>query len=138
MGYQFQSDGRLYGEASVETIACDTAAGTCNIPVPAPSVAVVYLNDAALANSGGEAGETNGSTLTFATTITTAKHTPVIFDMAAVNTSNGHNSGTSKKGATSKNAAIPKPSSSTRSASIGGTTLVLMLGSTMLYLASLL
>ncbi|KAG8940870.1 hypothetical protein FRC04_004980 [Tulasnella sp. 424] len=104
MGQQYASDGRLYGDASIQTIQCDTAAGLCNIPVPAPSVALVFLSDEALQNSGGVSGDATGSTLTFATTYTSGKVHATI-DLAALATSNGRN-GSLPLGATSKGGAV--------------------------------
>lgn len=102
---QFSSDGRLSGEANVQTVACDTTAGTCSIKVPAPSVALVFLTDAAYQNSGGLSGELSGDVLTYPTTTTTGKAKATI-DLAALATSNGR-SGSNPLGATSKGAAVP-------------------------------
>ena len=49
MGNSFSSDGRLYGD--VETISVQCTDGNCVIPVPAPSIAIVYLDPEALADS---------------------------------------------------------------------------------------
>jgi len=97
---QFTSDGRLYNEPSVVTIPCDTTAQTCNVPVYSPSIALVFLNDEALTNSGGAAGDDgSGSILSFATTISTAGKATV--DYASVAVSNGR-SGQDPLGSTSK------------------------------------
>ncbi|KAG8980670.1 hypothetical protein FRB93_009077 [Tulasnella sp. JGI-2019a] len=56
MGGLSQSDGKLSGTPDVQTIQCDAQSGLCSIPVPAPSVALVFLTDAAFANSGGADG----------------------------------------------------------------------------------
>ncbi|KAG8983833.1 hypothetical protein FRB93_006940 [Tulasnella sp. JGI-2019a] len=99
MGGMNAADGRLTGTPNVQTIQC--ANGQCAIPVPAPSIALVFLTDAAYANSGGEDGQqSDGSILTFATTTTTGKHKATI-DPAALATSNGH-SGSFPLMATSK------------------------------------
>ncbi|KIO18114.1 glycoside hydrolase family 79 protein [Tulasnella calospora MUT 4182] len=104
MGQQYASDGRLYGDAEVQTIQCDTTTQLCDIPVPSPSVALVFLTDEAFTNSGGAAGDATGSTLTFATTVTTGKVHATI-DLAALATSNGRN-GSMPLGATSKGGAL--------------------------------
>lgn len=102
---QFTSDGRLSGTANIQTIACDTTGGTCSIPVPAPSVALVFLTDAAYEESGGLSGEQSGVTLTYPTTTTTSKAKATI-NLAALATTNGR-SGSNPLGATSKGAAVP-------------------------------
>lgn len=90
------SDGRLYGDLDVQTIQCNAADGTCNIPVPGPSVALVFLNDAAYQNSGGDIA----TPVTFATTTTTHR-VIASMDPAALAASNGR-SGQDPLGATSK------------------------------------
>lgn len=47
----YTSDGTLRNALSTLSIPCDKAAGTCTIPVFAPSVALVFLSDEALADS---------------------------------------------------------------------------------------
>ncbi|KAG8941304.1 hypothetical protein FRC04_004623 [Tulasnella sp. 424] len=81
----------LYFERLVGLTTPPTAvSGLCKIPVPAPSVALVFLSDEALTNSGGAARDASGSTLPFATTYTSGKvHTTI--DLAALATSNGRN-----------------------------------------------
>ncbi len=87
MGQMFQSDGRLYGDLNVQTIPCDPTAG-CQIKVPAPAAAIVFLTDEAYQNSGGD----ESATQTFATTTTTGKHaTKMTIDPVALATSNGRN-----------------------------------------------
>ncbi|KAG8896304.1 hypothetical protein FRC01_011897 [Tulasnella sp. 417] len=95
-GQQFMSDGRLQGDLDIVTIQCNTSDGTCNIPVPGPSVALVFLTDAALQNSGTD----DTAPLTFATTTTTARIVPTI-DQAVLETSNGR-SGSDPLGSTSE------------------------------------
>ncbi|KAG8943789.1 hypothetical protein FRC04_002483 [Tulasnella sp. 424] len=74
MGQQYASNGRLYDDASIQTDQCNTTAGLCNIPAPIPSVALVFLSDEALTNSGGVAGDASGSNLTFAPTSTSTSY----------------------------------------------------------------
>ncbi|KAG1761526.1 glycoside hydrolase family 79 protein [Suillus occidentalis] len=64
-GGTFQSDGRLTGSESVQTINCDQSSNTCQVTVPAPGVALVFLSTDAYAESG------NPSTQTFPTTMVT-------------------------------------------------------------------
>ena len=64
----FDSDGRLQGTESVETITCTSdgnGGNTCNVKVPAPGFALVFMNDNALKES------SPSSTMTFATTSVT-------------------------------------------------------------------
>ncbi|KAG8918375.1 hypothetical protein FRC01_001896 [Tulasnella sp. 417] len=98
-GPQFMSDGRLYGDLDVQTIQCNAADGTCNIPVPGPSVALVFLNDNAYQNSGGDHQEP----VTFATSVTTQKIF-LTMDQAQLNSSNGR-SGSDPLGTTSEGGA---------------------------------
>ncbi|THG94793.1 hypothetical protein EW026_g6744, partial [Hermanssonia centrifuga] len=85
LGGQFESDGRFQGSESVSTVPCDQTAGTCNINVPAPGFALVFLNSNALSDS--EPSATN----TFPTTVATKPgHQTFSVDPAALATSNGH------------------------------------------------
>ncbi|KAI0772364.1 hypothetical protein BD413DRAFT_612530 [Trametes elegans] len=91
-GGRFQADGRLSGTEFVQTITCNQGANTCDIPVPAPGAALVFL-------SGDAQAATDPPTHTFATTSVT-RGVPTI-DASALATSNGHGgrmplSGTSK------------------------------------------
>ncbi|KAG9026611.1 hypothetical protein FRB95_008665 [Tulasnella sp. JGI-2019a] len=75
MGGLNQGGGRLTGTPDVQTIQCDAQTGLCSIPVPAPSVALVFLTDAAFENSGGADAGASASTLAVpvATATTTGK-----------------------------------------------------------------
>ncbi|KAG9004449.1 hypothetical protein FRB90_010885, partial [Tulasnella sp. 427] len=95
-GAQFESDGRLYGDLDIVTIQCNPADGTCNVPVPGPSVALVFLTDEAVASSGADVTQAQ----TFATTVTTGRAVPTM-DQALLMVSNGR-SGADPLGATSK------------------------------------
>lgn len=95
-GQQFMSDGRLYGDLDVQTIQCNPADGTCNIPVPGPSVALVFLTDAAYQNSGADVA----TPMTFATS-TTTQRLLLTMDEAQLNSSNGR-SGADPLGTTSE------------------------------------
>ncbi|KAG8995622.1 hypothetical protein FRB90_000137 [Tulasnella sp. 427] len=98
-GQQFMSDGRLQGDVNVTTIQCNTSDGTCNIPVPGPSIALVFLTDSSLVESGEDT-----QTQTFATSTTTAR-VAVTIDQAVLATSNGR-SGSNPLGTTSKSSSV--------------------------------
>ncbi|KAG8865302.1 hypothetical protein FRB96_000192 [Tulasnella sp. 330] len=68
MGGQFESDGRLQGTQETKTIECDQANNQCIVPMRAPSFALVFLTDDAMARSTAPQGS---ASLTFATTATT-------------------------------------------------------------------
>ncbi|KAG8991071.1 hypothetical protein FRB90_001480 [Tulasnella sp. 427] len=98
-GPQFMSDGRLQGDLQVDTVQCDSAAGTCSVRVPGPGVALVFLTDSAVQSSGAEVSQVQ----TFATTTTTHRVMPTI-DQAELMSSNGRN-GSVPIGSTSKQSA---------------------------------
>ncbi|KAG8916728.1 hypothetical protein FRC00_014472, partial [Tulasnella sp. 408] len=113
----FTSDGRLTGDVETVFIPCDQASNTCTVPVKAPSVALVFLSDDAIAQS---SPADAASSLTFATSIYTGKGQHPIIDPAVLKTMNGdggpgprHTGSTSKGqsqqqlGAAARNAAIP-------------------------------
>ncbi|KAI0799775.1 hypothetical protein BC629DRAFT_197696 [Irpex lacteus] len=96
-GGKFESDGRLKGNESITTIQCDSGAGTCAIPVPAPAVALVFLTDSALQDVSAS------TTQTFSTTAVTKKANTATIDSAALATSNGNTGADRQKlGSTSK------------------------------------
>ncbi|KAF7974485.1 hypothetical protein HWV62_12034 [Athelia sp. TMB] len=88
-GGNFESDGRPQGSLDIQTITCDTTANTCQIKVPAPGFALVFLNDAVLSEV------TPQSPQTFATTAYTRKIHTATVDPSVLATSNGH-SGSSR------------------------------------------
>ncbi|KAJ2936149.1 hypothetical protein H1R20_g947, partial [Candolleomyces eurysporus] len=47
-GANFESDGRLRGQENIEIVSCDQSNNVCNIRVPAPGVALVFLTGDAL------------------------------------------------------------------------------------------
>ncbi|KAJ6595642.1 hypothetical protein DFH09DRAFT_144191 [Mycena vulgaris] len=78
LGTIHEVDGRFKGDLSVVTIACDTSANTCLVPVPAPAFALVSLTE-----------EEDISTVTFSTsTYTNAAGTATIA-ASVLATSNG-------------------------------------------------
>jgi hypothetical protein len=85
-GANFESDGRLTGNQDVKTITCDTNANTCQVQVPAPGFALVFLTDSAFSEV------TPESPQTFPTTSVTKTHNTVTIDPSVLATSNGHNS----------------------------------------------
>ncbi|TFK36088.1 hypothetical protein BDQ12DRAFT_737177 [Crucibulum laeve] len=95
-GTNFGSDGRLEGTEDIQTITCDQANNTCAIPVPAPGVALVFLNDDAQT-------ETDGApATTFPTTALTKTVNTVTIDPSILSTSNGHSGKSLQLGSTSK------------------------------------
>ncbi|KAG1737107.1 glycoside hydrolase family 79 protein [Suillus paluster] len=95
-GSTFQSDGRLKGSESVQTINCDQSSNTCQVTVPAPGVALVFLSSDAYAESG------NPSTQTFSTTMVTKTKNTATVDPSVLATSNGMSGSTWELGSTSK------------------------------------
>ncbi|CAE6346593.1 unnamed protein product [Rhizoctonia solani] len=89
LGNHFESDGRLKGEEVIHTIQCDAATSQCAIPLKAPSLALVFLTDAALQNSSPQEGATASFETSFQTRI---RHTATI-DQAVLSTSNGRGGG---------------------------------------------
>ncbi|RXW22272.1 hypothetical protein EST38_g3572 [Candolleomyces aberdarensis] len=82
-GNNFEADGRLKGDLDIVTVQCDTAANVCNIPLRAPSFALVFMDTAEEANIG-------QATTTFATTAQTRIRNTATIDPAVLATSNGH------------------------------------------------
>ncbi|KAH8977188.1 hypothetical protein EDB86DRAFT_3007728 [Lactarius hatsudake] len=95
LGNQFQSDGRLQGNLDVQTVNCDTTAGTCQVKVPAPSFALVFLTDSAFS------AVTPDVPLTYSTSAVTRTANTIFIDPSMLATSNGHYGMEDKKGATS-------------------------------------
>ncbi|WWC66141.1 uncharacterized protein I206_100041 [Kwoniella pini CBS 10737] len=98
LGTSFASDGRLYGNQETITINCQD--GNCIIPVPAPSIALVFLTTDALTNS----SPTESSKTAYETSVVGTGSATV--DKQSLETSNGQNSnntggGTSKGNTTS-------------------------------------
>ena len=67
----FESDGRLQGNETVQTVNCDQGQNVCQIKVPAPGVALVFFSDQALQES------SPTSTQTYATTAVTRTVSPL-------------------------------------------------------------
>ncbi|KAH9850236.1 hypothetical protein C2E23DRAFT_896579 [Lenzites betulinus] len=102
LGGRFQADGRLIGTESIQTVPCHTSANICQITVPAPGVALVFVSAPAQ-----QAAADAGGASTYPTTVQTKHANTVTVDPAVVATSNGnsgkdrdaHPGGTSQGGA---------------------------------------
>ncbi|TCD66252.1 hypothetical protein EIP91_001615 [Steccherinum ochraceum] len=86
-GGQLASDGRLLGTYDAQTVQCDQTQNTCNVQVPAPGYALVFLTNDALEES------TPASTATFSTTILTKTINTATVDPTVIATSNGQGGG---------------------------------------------
>lgn len=85
MGGNFESDGRFKGTEDIKTVTCE--ATVCNIKLPAPGFALVFLTDQALSESN------DGKHETFSTSAYTKIHNTATVDPAVLATSNGHRAG---------------------------------------------
>lgn len=85
-GGSYSSDGRLHGNVSTTTIPCN--GGVCDIPVPAPAIALVFLSDQALADSSPHEGLGTAASGFTTTIIGTGSATVAV---GALETSNGQN-----------------------------------------------
>ncbi|KAF9077358.1 hypothetical protein BDP27DRAFT_1413776 [Rhodocollybia butyracea] len=97
-GGNFDSDGRLQGTETIETIPCDQTAQVCLVSVPAPGVALVFLTGERLTETEGAASTT------FATTVLTQTFNTATIGASALATSNGRN-GSSPLGSSSRGSA---------------------------------
>ncbi|KAI0651079.1 hypothetical protein C8Q79DRAFT_8635 [Trametes meyenii] len=95
-GGRFEADGRLSGTEVIQTINCDTNANTCQIPVPAPGIALVYLS------SDAQSAVDPSASATFATTAVTKTANTVTVDASVLATSNGQNGSGRSLSSTSK------------------------------------
>ncbi len=86
MGTKYTVDGILKNDINVVTIACDTSANTCSVPVNAPGFALVFLT----VTESDFSGVTPQSALTFATTAYTKTINTATVDPSVLATSNGH------------------------------------------------
>ncbi|EMD34954.1 glycoside hydrolase family 79 protein [Gelatoporia subvermispora B] len=94
-GGQFGADGRLQGTEYIQTVACDTGANACQVRVPAPGFALVFMTNDALEEA------TPTSTATFATTAYTKTMNTASIDPSVLATSNGHSGKDLQLGSTS-------------------------------------
>ncbi len=79
-GNAFEVDGHLKGDLEVVTVPCDQASNTCQIRVPAPGFALVFINGNP---------EVEESDITFSTTAFTKLMNTATVDPAVLETSNG-------------------------------------------------
>lgn len=80
MGGVSESNGLFTGQENITTIPCN--GGTCNVTVPAPAVALVFLSDSAI--------ETAASPTSFTTSVFTKTHNTATVAKSVLATSNGH------------------------------------------------
>lgn len=85
----------MKGEVIVETIPCDQAANTCQVKVPAPGFALVFMTDEA----GNAASDHDAQT--FATSAITKYKNTATIDEAVLATSNGNKGMENMVGSTS-------------------------------------
>jgi len=78
LGTAHEVDGRFQGNLNVVTIACNTGANTCLIPVPAPAFALVFLTP-----------EEDIATVTFSTSVYTQTVNTATVAASVLATSNG-------------------------------------------------
>ncbi|EIM84257.1 uncharacterized protein STEHIDRAFT_132660 [Stereum hirsutum FP-91666 SS1] len=83
-GASLASDGRLTGDLDVQTVQCDTSSNTCQIKIPAPSFALVFLTDDAYSSISPTATET------FPTTVFSKTVNTLSIEMSVLKTWNGH------------------------------------------------
>ncbi|KAG9217951.1 glycoside hydrolase family 79 protein [Pleurotus ostreatus PC15] len=79
-GNAFEVDGHLKGDLEIVTVPCDQASNTCQIRVPAPGFALVFINGSP---------EVEESDITFSTTAFTKLMNTATVDPAVLETSNG-------------------------------------------------
>ena len=94
-GATFATDGRLQGDQDVQTVNCDQSANTCEVQVPAPGFALVFLTSTAFSESN------PSTTQTFSTTSLTKTQNTATVPASVLATSNGHSGSTLKLGSTS-------------------------------------
>lgn len=58
----------MTGQEQIYTYSCDTSNNVCAVPVPAPAIALVFLDNNVFQES--QAGAQQAETMTFATTTT--------------------------------------------------------------------
>ncbi|EJD47719.1 glycoside hydrolase family 79 protein [Auricularia subglabra TFB-10046 SS5] len=81
-GHYFESDGLLRGKHTTEIVPC--SGGQCPVRVPAPGIALVFLNEPAYVPENAEA-----MSQTFMTSHTTKRYNTAAVPAAAIQTSNG-------------------------------------------------
>jgi hypothetical protein len=84
------------GQEDIRSVACNAATASCDVSVPAPGFALVFLGDS------GTDGGTFPAPQTYATTARTRTHNTATVDKAVLATSNGHRGMSSGWGSTSR------------------------------------
>lgn len=84
-GGRFESDGIPTGTDQTQEVVCN--GGTCGVSVPAPAIAIVFLSDTALANSG--VGPSATAPKPFTTTYVTKTRNTATVPPSELATSNG-------------------------------------------------
>jgi len=102
-GSTFDSDGRLSGTLSIQTVPCN-ASQICRVRVPAPAAALVFLYTSSMV------AVDDSPTRTFATTQLTRTHNTATVDPSVLATSNGQSGMTRKLGSTSAGSESSAPS----------------------------
>jgi hypothetical protein len=130
-GGVFQSDGRLQGDLSIQTVPCSN--NICQIKVPAPGFALVSFIDTAFTQTSSVA-----PIATYSTTTTTGfqREAPsVTVDPSVLATSNGHNANdlleggrTSQQVPLSETSGLSTKTIAIISGSVGGGVLLMVLG----------
>jgi len=82
-GQSFESDGRLKNDIYIETVTCN-GDNTCNVIVPAPGFALVFITDDPTNLANGDPAQT------FTTTAYTNTFNTVTIDPSQLANSNGH------------------------------------------------
>lgn len=104
-GELYESDGRLQGTADVQTVNCNTSTNTCQIKVPAPGFALVFLS-----NPESPVVTDVGAQATFSTTVQTKTVNTATIAEDALETSNGGRGKDSMLGSTSPGSKNPASS----------------------------
>ncbi|KAI0289638.1 hypothetical protein BC826DRAFT_914159 [Russula brevipes] len=128
LGNNFESDGRLQGNPDIQTVNCDTQANTCQVKVSAPSFALVFLTDAALA-------AVSSATLTFPTSIAARTVASAYIDPFVLANSNGDYGFQNKKGATSSGSSDARALRKSLPGSIAFAHIVVVISTFLIYLS---
>lgn len=108
-GTYFSSDGRLQGDEDIQTVNCDTNANACQIKVPAPGMALVFITDPGILDQ-----YSSDAQQTFATSVYTRTQNTATVDPSVLATSNGGRGKQDNLGSTSKGENINNAAASGR------------------------
>jgi len=92
-GAAFETDGRPMGDMYIETVACNQTGNICQVTVPAPGFAMVFITDP-------DSDDTTNAQ-TYSTTAYTKTRNTATVDPSVLATSNGHSGMEFGKGSTS-------------------------------------